>query len=61
MNNLSGALHRLVENEEGAAAAEYAILVAFVAATIAVAVSEFDLNPIFQTIATKIQNLITGA
>ncbi|GAA4411562.1 hypothetical protein [Quisquiliibacterium transsilvanicum] len=48
-------------DEQGAAASEYAIVVAFVAAAIALAVSEFDLNPIFATISSKILAIVSGA
>ena len=49
---------RLVREEDGAAAAEYAILVAAVAAAVSVAVTKFNLSGIFTSVSTKVSTLI---
>jgi len=49
---------RLLREEDGAAASEYAILVALIAVAIAAAVSQFNLGDIFTTVSTKVKNLI---
>jgi Flp pilus assembly pilin Flp len=61
MKDLNAMLVRLVRDEEGAAASEYAILVALIAAAVAAAVALFDLGGIFTSVSTKVKNLITGA
>lgn len=52
---------RLVREEEGAAASEYAILVAFIAAAVAAAVALFNLGGIFSTVSAKVIALINSA
>ncbi len=52
---------RLVREEEGAAAAEYAILLAFVAAAVGLAVGQFNLGGIFTEVGTQITTLINSA
>jgi len=52
---------RLVREEDGAAASEYAILVAFIAVAVAAAVKLFNLGDIFTTLGTKVKTLVTGA
>jgi Flp pilus assembly pilin Flp len=52
---------RLAREEEGAAATEYAILVAFVAAAVAAAVGLFDLGTIFTTVSTNVLGWINSA
>jgi len=61
MQSLKNMFVRLVREEEGAAAAEYAILVAFIAAAVAAAVALFDLQTIFQTVSTKVIGWINSA
>lgn len=61
MESIRNLTTRLVREEEGAAAAEYAILVAFIAAAVAAAVALFDLNGIFTTVGNKVKDLINGA
>lgn len=51
---------RLMREEDGAAAAEYAILVAVVAAAVAGALTAFDLEGIFGDVSTKVINLVNG-
>jgi Flp pilus assembly pilin Flp len=52
---------RLIREEDGAAASEYAILVAFIAAAVAAAVSLFNLNNIFNTVSSKVVGWINNA
>lgn len=54
-------MSRLVREEEGAAASEYAILVAFIAVFVAAAVKLFNLGDIFTTLGTKVKSLVSGA
>lgn len=61
MNAILSGFNRLVREEEGAAASEYAILVAFIAAAVALAVAAFDLGGIFGDVSAKVQALIAGA
>ena len=51
-------MSRLLREEDGAAAAEYAILVAAVAAAVSVAVTKFNLSGIFTSVSTKVSTLI---
>lgn len=52
---------RLIREDEGAAASEYAILVAFIAVFVAAAVKLFSLGDIFTTLSTKVKELVSGA
>jgi Flp pilus assembly pilin Flp len=61
MEMIASLVQRLVHEEEGAAASEYAILVAFIAAAVAAAVALFNLNNIFQTVSTKVIGWINSA
>jgi Flp pilus assembly pilin Flp len=45
---------RLIREEAGAAASEYAILVSLIAVAIAVAVIQFDLTGLFPAVAAKV-------
>lgn len=58
MKNLNNMFGRLVREQEGAAASEYAILVALIAAAVAAAVALFNLGEIFGTVSNKVINLI---
>lgn len=49
---------RLVREEEGAAATEYAILVAAIALAVSVAVTQFDLGGIFTRLGTYVGTFI---
>jgi Flp pilus assembly pilin Flp len=46
-------------DEEGAAAVEYAILVALIAAAVVVAVGQFDLDGIFGDVSAKVKTIIS--
>ena len=52
---------RLILEEDGAAASEYAILVAIVAVVVFAAVKLFDLNVIFQTVNNKVSGCVNAA
>ena len=54
MKKVSNLLSRLVREEEGASATEYAILVALVAAAVATAVGTFDINGIYTTMRARV-------
>lgn len=61
MQSIKSVVGRLVREEDGAAAAEYAILVAFVGAAVAAAVQLFDIKGIFTTVSTKVSTLVASA
>lgn len=61
MKTLNELMVRLAREEDGAAASEYAILVAFIAVAVAAAVKLFDLEGIFTGVGAKVQGLIDGA
>lgn len=61
MQSIQNLLARLVREDDGAAAAEYAILVAFIAAAVAAAVALFDLETIFQTVSTRVIGWINSS
>lgn len=61
MNSVKSILARLVREEEGAAAAEYAILVAFIAGAVAAAVQLFHLDTIFSTVSSKVIGWVNNA
>lgn len=61
MKKLSELARRFVREEDGAAASEYAILVAVIAALIAAAVGSFDLAGVFSGASDKVKALITAA
>jgi Flp pilus assembly pilin Flp len=61
MQFIQETFHRLVTEEDGAAASEYAILVAFIAVAVALAVALFGLDTIFEGLGAKVQSLIDGA
>lgn len=58
MENIRKLVGRLVHEEDGAAASEYAILVALIAAAVATAVAVFDLNGIFTSVGNKVKGLV---
>jgi len=55
MKQLKEMALRLVREEEGAAASEYAVLVALVVAAVATAVGLFDLGGIYTAVNTAVQ------
>ncbi|MGE5472153.1 MAG: Flp family type IVb pilin [Bacteroidota bacterium] len=60
MKDLDHMVVRLMREEDGAAASEYAILVALIAAAVAAAVKLFNLESIFSTVSGKVIALING-
>lgn len=54
MKKISATLSRLIREEEGAAATEYAILVALIAAAVAAAVTIFDIQGIYTTMRARV-------
>jgi Flp pilus assembly pilin Flp len=54
-------LKRFATEEDGAAAVEYAILVAVIATAVFAAVQVFDISNIFSAVNTKVTNIITSA
>jgi Flp pilus assembly pilin Flp len=61
MKTLNDCVRRLAHEEDGAAASEYAVLVAFIVAAVAAAVALFDLGGIFGDVSQKVKDLIAGA
>lgn len=55
MKQFKNLVMRLVREEEGAAASEYAVLVALVVAAVATAVGLFDLGGIYTSVNTAVQ------
>lgn len=49
---------RRASHETGAAASEYAIALAFIAAAVALALTQFDLLPSFAALSAKVAALI---
>jgi len=60
MNSAIKQLKRFVREEEGASASEYAILVAVIVVVVYLAVSQFDLNGIFNSAANKVKDCVNG-
>lgn len=58
MKALNALMMRLVHEEDGAAASEYAVLVAAIIVAVAAAVSLFDLGGIFTTVSNKVKACI---
>jgi Flp pilus assembly pilin Flp len=54
-------LKRFVTEEDGAAAVEYAILVAVIAGAVFTAVKLFNLSSIFSQVSTSVNTIITSA
>jgi Flp pilus assembly pilin Flp len=60
MQAIQNMVHRLVREEDGAAASEYAVLVALIVVAVAAAVALFNLGGIYQTVSTKVTNCVNG-
>ena len=54
-------LRRALEQEDGAAASEYAVALSLIIGAIAVAVSLFDLQPVFQAVIGKVFSCLDGS
>lgn len=61
MEGIKSLVQRLVREEEGASAVEYAILVAVIVGVVVAAVQQFDLGGIFGAVSTKAQTAVTNA
>jgi len=60
MTKFKALFSRLIREEEGAAASEYAVLVAIIIVAIAAAVKLFNLNAIFGTASNQVVNCMDG-
>ena len=60
MEKISSFVGRLVHEEDGASASEYAVLVAIIIVAVAAAVSLFDLGNIFTAAGDKVKNCINA-
>ena len=58
MTTLKRLAVRFAAEEDGAAASEYAILVALIAVAVYAAVKLFNLNTIFSTVGNKVQQCV---
>lgn len=54
-------MKRLMREEDGAAASEYAILVALIASAVMIAVNAFDLDGIYLAVSNHVKALVSGA
>ena len=61
MEKISSFVGRLVHEEDGASASEYAVLVAVIVVAVFAAVKVFNLNTIFGTVGNKVQNCVNGS
>ena len=60
MEKISSFVGRLVHEEDGASASEYAVLVAVIIIAVAAAVKVFNLNTIFGTVSNQVINCVDG-
>jgi Flp pilus assembly pilin Flp len=51
---------KFLRDEDGAAAVEYAILVAVIGGVVVAALAAFDLDGIYTSVSTKVKAVITG-
>jgi Flp pilus assembly pilin Flp len=58
--SIKSAMSCFVRDESGAAASEYAILVAVIVVAVYAAVKLFNLNTIFGDVNNKVQNCVSG-
>ena len=58
MQSLKSLFIRLAREEDGAAATEYAILVALIAAALVIAISNFDIQGLYKTVNSKLAAII---
>lgn len=61
MKSLTTAVRGFIQEEDGASASEYAVLVALVVVAVAAAVKLFNLGGIYTTVSTKVQSCVTKA
>lgn len=60
MKKLNDLVTRFVCEEDGAAASEYAVLVAVIVVAVYAAVKVFNLSGIFTTVSGKVTNCVNG-
>lgn len=60
MKSLNNALVRFVKDEDGAAASEYAVLVALIVVAVAAAVKLFNLGNIYTVVSQKVISCVNG-
>lgn len=61
MEKIKQFLIRFGKDEDGAAASEYAVLVAIIVVAVYAAVKLFDINGIFTTVNTKVNGCVNGS
>ena len=61
MEKISSFVGRLVHEEDGASASEYAVLVAIIIVAVALAVEAFNLSDIFGAASNKVKACINGS
>lgn len=61
MESIKNAVVRLAKEEDGAAASEYAVLVALIVVAVAAAVALFNLGGIFTTVSNKVIACVNGS
>jgi Flp pilus assembly pilin Flp len=61
MQSIKNLFIRLVNEESGASASEYAVLTAFIVAGVAAAVALFDIQGIFTTLSDNITGFMNSA
>jgi Flp pilus assembly pilin Flp len=60
MSEMKTLLQRLISEDDGAAASEYAVLVALIVVAVAAAVNLFNLGGIYTAVATRVTNCVNG-
>jgi len=60
MKSLNNTLVRFVKDEDGAAASEYAVLVALIVVAVAAAVKLFNLGNIYTVVSQKVISCVNG-
>lgn len=58
---MNSAFSRYLREEDGAAASEYAVLVAIVIAAVALGVSYFNIDGIYNIVSQTVSNCVTNA
>lgn len=61
MSTMKNLAVRFMREEDGAAASEYAILVAVIVVAVYAAVKLFNINTIFSTVNDKVNNCVTAS
>lgn len=60
MKTIKNLVARFIYEEDGAAASEYAILVAVIVVAVYAAVKLFNISGIFSTVNDRVNNCVTG-